>query len=259
VLTFFLILMKTIAVLLACILLLAACSTDGGRGKPAPQPAAESPTVDFNALNTRIRDGLISHDSAQHQLRQLVPQLAALFYQKGGAHADEASWRFPVEGYTARVIGGTNGSGYVADGYDYFDGDAHQGHPAHDLFIADRNQDGMDDVTHRPVNVLSMTPGIVVAIATTWDTASTLRGGRYIWIYDPNSGSFFYYAHNSDVLVHLLDIVKPGDTIAHVGRTGFNAFKKRSPTHLHIMQLTIDSIGMPRPVNLYGELRRVGG
>jgi peptidoglycan LD-endopeptidase LytH len=215
-------------------------------------------SIDFNSLNTRIRDGRISRNDAQHQLRLLLPQLAALFYQKGGAHADKSSWRFPVQGYGARAIGGANGSGYLAAGYEYFDGDAHKGHPAHDIFIKDRNQDGIDDVTKQPVNVLSMTPGIVVAMATTWDTASTLRGGRYVWIYDPNSGSFFYYAHNSDVLVHLLDLVKPGDTIAHVGRTGFNAFKKRSPTHLHLMQLMMDSTGVPRPVNLYGELKRIG-
>jgi len=239
----------------ACAILLVAC----GKPAPAPPPPPAAATIDFNTLNTRIRDRLIPHDSAQQQLRLLLPQLAALFYQKGGAHTDSSAWRFPLQGHNAHAIGGSNGSGYISAGYDYFDGDAHQGHPAHDIFIVDRNQDDTDDLTKQPVNVLSMTPGIVIALATTWDTASTLRGGRYIWIYDPNSQSFFYYAHNREVRVKLLDIVKPGDTIAQAGRTGLNAFKPRSPTHLHVMQLVVDSSGVPRPVNLYAELKRIGG
>ena len=241
----------------ACTLLLLACGKPAAPPPPPPPPPPPAATIDFNSLNTRIRDGLISRDSAQQQLRLLLPQLAALFYQKGGAHTDSSAWRFPLAGYNAHAIGGSNGSGYIATGYDYFDGDAHKGHPAHDIFIVDRNQDGLDDVTKRPVTVVSMTPGIVVATETAWDRASTLRGGRYIWIYDPNSGSLFYYAHNSAVLVQLLDIVKPGDTIATAGRTGLNAFTQRSPTHLHLMRLVVDSIGAPRPLNLYAELRRI--
>lgn len=236
-------------------LLLLAC----GKSAPAPPPPPPVATIDFNSLNIHIRDRLITRDSAQHQLRLLLPQLAALFYQKGGAHADHSTWRFPLAGYNARAIGGTNGSGYIATGYDYFDGDEHKGHPAHDIFIADRNQDGVDDETKRPVNVISITSGIVVATDTTWDRESRLRGGRYIWIYDPNSASLFYYAHNSTVLAKLRDIVKPGDTIATVGRTGLNAFKPGSPTHLHVMQLEVDSTGVPRPANLYAELKRIGG
>lgn len=249
--------------LIVCALLLAACGGDGDRGKAVsasqlPATVSVDTSFDFNSLNTRIRDGLISRQEAQQQLRALLPKLSALFYQKGGQRLDKASWRFPVQGYGSRAIGGTEGSGYIASGYSYFDGNKHKGHPAHDIFIVDRNQDGIDDVTGRPVNVLSMTPGIVVATAPTWDTTSSLRGGRYIWVYDPNSGSLFYYAHNREVLVRLLDIVKPGDAIATVGRTGFSAFKKRSPTHLHVMQLAIDSAYIPRPVNCFGDLKRIG-
>ena len=209
---------------------------------------------DYNSLNNKVRDGLIEKDEALKQIQTLLPQLKTYFYKNGGKDISKSNWVFPVQGYNPKSIGGTNGSGYIATGYDYFDGNKHKGHPAQDIFIADRNQDCLSDVTKKPVNVLSMTGGIVIATETTWDTTSVLRGGKYIWIYDPSSNSFFYYAHNNKVLVHPCDIVKPGDTIATVGRSGLNAFKKRSPTHLHLMQLKLDDTNYPKPIDCYKDL-----
>ena len=40
-------------------------------------------------------------------------------------------------------------------------------------------------LTGQPVEVLSMTGGIVVAVETAWDGGSALRGGKYLWVYDP--------------------------------------------------------------------------
>ncbi len=209
---------------------------------------------DFDALNDKIRDGLIEKSEALKQLQQLLPELKKYFYEHGGLDVESKNWIFPVQGYSSNAIGGTNGSGFVTNGYDYFDGNKHRGHPAHDIFIYDKNQDCIDDVTKKPVNVLSMTSGIVIATETEWDRKSSLRGGKYIWIYEPYSNSFFYYAHNNSILVKPLDIVTAGDTIATIGRTGLNAFKERSPTHLHIMQLRLDSAFYPRPENCYGIL-----
>jgi murein DD-endopeptidase MepM/ murein hydrolase activator NlpD len=211
-------------------------------------------SIDFNALNSAIRDGRIAKPEALRQMQTVLPQLKRRFYEHGGQKAQVLPWVFPVQGYGTTAIGGTKGDGYVARGYDYFDGNKHGGHPAHDIFITDKNQDGIDDKTKKPVNVLSMTGGIVIATEESWDTVSTLRGGKYVWIYDPNSNSLLYYAHNSRVFVHSFDIVMPGDTIATVGRTGLSAFKKRSPTHLHIMQLLLDDHFYPRPVNCYNDL-----
>ncbi len=210
--------------------------------------------VDFNSLNNKIRDCLISKEDALKQIQILLPELKIYFYKNGGQDFAKSNWVFPVQGYTAKSIGGSNGSGYIDTGYDYFDGNKHKGHPAQDIFIFDKNQDCISDITKKPVNVLSMTGGIVIATETIWDSTSDLRGGKYIWIYDPSTNNFFYYAHNSKVLVHPCNIVKPGDTIATVGRTGLNAFKKRSPTHLHLMQLKLDDRSYPSPVNCYKDL-----
>jgi len=99
------------------------------------------------------------------------------------------------------------------------------------------------------VNVLSMTGGVVVALEGEWQSTSSLRGGRYIWIYDPDEDGLVYYAHNATIKVAVGDVVKPGDGIATVGRSGLNAFKKRSPTHLHLTYLQIRD-GYPRPVRI---------
>jgi murein DD-endopeptidase MepM/ murein hydrolase activator NlpD len=206
---------------------------------------------DFNSLNIKIRDGYISRLEALKEIQKLLPQIKHNYYKNGGQNIDKTNWVFPLQSYTSKAIGGTNGSGYIANGYDYFDGNKHGGHPAHDIFIIDKNQDCIDDISKVPVNILSMTAGIVLATETVWDSTSNLRGGKYIWIYDPNSNSFFYYAHNSNVFVKPCDIVNPGDTIATVGRTGLNAFKRRSPTHLHIMQLKLDSTYLPKPMDCY--------
>ena len=216
-----------------------------------------NPCIEFNDLNTKIRDRRISRSEGLLQLQALVPGIRKYYSQRSGTEYPQDKWVFPLAGYSAKAIGGKNGNGYIASGYDYFDGNRHGGHPAHDIFISDKDQDALDDKTHKPVEVLSVSGGVVVALETNWDTASDQRGGKYIWIYEPVTGSLFYYAHNNTVLVHIGDIVKPGSVIATVGRTGFNAHKKRSPTHLHLMQLRFDKTGYPRPVNCYTVLLKL--
>lgn len=207
---------------------------------------------EFNVLNTKIRDGMISKDDALVKVRDLLQQIRT-YYEKNNGSTAQADWVFPLEGYTSSAIGGKNGSGYVVQGFDYFDGNKHSGHPAHDIFIHDKDQDCLDDFTGNTVNVLSVTNGIVIACEQDWDAESDLRGGRYIYIYDYVSDGIFYYAHNSEIFVKPGQIVKAGDVIAHVGRTGLNAYKKRSPTHLHLMYMNIVD-GYPKPKNIYKEL-----
>jgi murein DD-endopeptidase MepM/ murein hydrolase activator NlpD len=158
---------------------------------------------------------------------------------------------FPLKGYSVKQVGGKNGNGYLVKGYNFFDGNQHTAHPAQDIFIHDNNQDDLDDRTKKPVEVLSMMDGIVVSMSTTWEPLSTLRGGNYVLIYAPQVQQFFYYAHNSKVLVQVGDKVIAGQTIAHVGRTGLNAYKKRSPTHLHLSQFNADTQKGISPINVY--------
>jgi len=209
----------------------------------------------FDRLNTLIRDRKIAKAEARKEVRALLPVIREYAVHHGAGEYPRGRWVFPVEGLTMKSAGDNRGADYVPSGYDYFDGNAHRGHPAYDLFIHDRRHDSLDDRTGREVSVLSMTGGIVVAVEREWDTRSRLRGGKYIWIYDISSEALVYYAHNREILVGVGDIVKPGDTIAKVGRTGYNAYKKRSPTHLHLSFLRVKD-GYPKPENIYRELMR---
>jgi len=204
----------------------------------------------FDRLDKQVRDGALSKTEAERRFAGLIAELDAGF---GGGAA--APWVFPLRGHTLAKAGADAARGYVAAGYDYFDGNRHGGHPSFDLFIADRNRDSLDDRSGSPVTVVAMTAGIVVAAETSWAEDSFLRGGKYLWIYDPVEHLLFYYAHNRDLLVGVGDRVEPGTSIATVGRSGFNAAKQRSPTHLHLTGLEIVG-GHPSPVNILPQLRK---
>lgn len=209
----------------------------------------------FDQLNTLIRDRKIAKDEAMRRISHLLPGIEAFAVEHGAKGAGRTEWVFPVAGLNVTTAGNNKGSDYVPSGYDYFDGNAHGGHPSFDLFIHDKNQDGLDDRTAKPVHVLSMTGGIVVAAEPEWDAKSPLRGGKYLWIYDHAGGALVYYAHNDRLLVRVGDVVAPGTPIATVGRAGYNAHKKRSPTHLHLTYLRVKD-GYPRPENIYKDLAR---
>jgi len=192
---------------------------------------ASDPCAAFDALYARIRDQRIDRASALGRVLELLPQIRDQFYARGGK--DSAESRFPLEGYGPESIGGKDGSGYQPNGYDWFDGRNSKGHPGHDIFIHDRNQDELDDRTGRPVDVLSVAPGIVVA-------------------FSPHG--IFYYAHARSIAVKPGDIVRAGQVIATVGRSGRNAAAPRSPTHLHVMFLAVGDDGYPRPRDIYRDL-----
>ena len=225
------------------------------RTEAQPKGSDVNPCVEFDALNSKIRDGALSKKDASLQLNTLLAKVKKYYESNKSPTVQSNDEVFPLAGYDYHAAGGSSGSGYIAGGYDYFDGNKHGGHPAHDLFIHDKNQDCLDDNTAQKVKVLSVSYGIVVATETQWQPGSTQRGGNYVWIYNPEAEKLYYYAHNSVVLVKPGDMVKPGDTIALVGRSGANAAKKRSPTHLHFMVLTLGKDIHPRPENSYEELK----
>jgi murein DD-endopeptidase MepM/ murein hydrolase activator NlpD len=198
---------------------------------------------------------MVTRSEAMGRFRALVPLLEAFYYRNGGRDAIPGDWVFPLRGYTARAIGKGRRHGYEPRGYDWFDGNRHKGHPSLDIFIKDKNRDERDDRTGSYVQVLAVTGGVVVAREDSWEAGSKLRGGKYLWIYDPAADALVYYAHNRELLVGLGSVVKPGDPIALAGRTGLNAYRKRSPTHLHLTYLKIDS-GKLSPRDIYDRLLR---
>jgi murein DD-endopeptidase MepM/ murein hydrolase activator NlpD len=209
----------------------------------------------FDGLNTMIRDNRIGRESAQEELQRLLSEVRDEYHRAGGRDYRKDEWVFPLAGYDSRAIGGGRRHGYVSGHYDFFRGNRHGGHPSFDIFIQDRNQDSLDDRSGSPVNVLSLSGGIVVALENEWQPGSRLLGGRYIWVYDPANDLLVYYAHNSSLAVELGQIVRPGDVLGTVGRSGFNAAKRRSPTHLHLTVLRVNQGGGVVPVEVYRELR----
>lgn len=211
------------------------------------------PCEAFALLQQHIRAESITKDSAKTSFKKIIGDIEAYLAYSHRGVSSQKEWRFPIEGYSPQAIG-ENGRGYRAYGFDFFAKTRHNPHPAHDIFILDDNQDELDDRTKEPVRILSVSSGIVVEIKTEWSDTSRLRGGKYVWIYDPASKRLFYYAHMRSIFVKIGDCLMSGAPIGEVGRTGFHAFKRRSPTHLHLMVLQIGKDGLPKPVNPYKEM-----
>jgi peptidoglycan LD-endopeptidase LytH len=211
--------------------------------------AAAGPCEEWDALQKQIRDQAIPRQEAQARIAELHERLSR---EQESAWA-QSGFVFPVEGATARDIGGRNGKGFIANGYDFYEGNRHGGHPAQDIFVPDRNQDGLRDDTGKPVAVLAFATGIVVGANGEWHDSSDLRGGNYVWVFTPALQRYCYYAHLEQVFVKTGDVVPAGTRLGLLGRTGKNAAKKRSPTHLHFGCLLFDQ-GRMTPHNPYDEL-----
>lgn len=215
--------------------------------------AAAAPCDDWNTLEKEIRDGLIDRASAGNR----ISLLHRLLLDTYGTAATDSAKVFPVASYDYRAIGGRHGNDYRPGGYSFYQGNRHGGHPAHDIFVRDRNQDSLDDTTGKPVTIVAFTDGVVIAVNPAWDYPSPIRGGKYVWIFSPAEERYYYYAHLSSVTVEPGQIVSAGDPIGTLGRSGKNAYPRRSPTHLHFMTLSFGSGGM-LPVNPYRELVGAG-
>jgi hypothetical protein len=142
-------------------------------------------------------------------------------------------WHYPIAGHTAaRSLGGEHGSGYVVAGRDRCYAHAAVGHPAHDLFVDDPDQDSLD-AKGLPYNAVAVEEGLVLLARGGWAPGNPLKGGNYVVLYLPARGQLVYYAHLATLRVTPGERVQAGDVLGTLGRTGRNAFPKRSPTHLH--------------------------
>ncbi|MFN3849272.1 MAG: M23 family metallopeptidase [Spirosomataceae bacterium] len=209
--------------------------------------------TEYKQLLVDIRENRETPESGRKRFQDVIHALRSVY---PNYHYDSTNVNivFPLRGFDYRAVGG-RGSGYRPKGYDLFDNTKKGSHPAHDIFIKDKDQDDTDDRTLSYIDVLSVSDGVVLATETNWQKGSEYRGGNYVWVYDFNTSGLWYYAHQRKVLVQPGQIVRAGQKLAEVGRTGFNAAMPRSDTHLHLTYLRLDEDGNPYPVNTYGWLQ----
>lgn len=196
--------------------------------------ALMNPAILWQPLMTEVRSGMLPREEAVVRMKDLIDEFNTFIESSNFPEYPNSEWVFPVRGYDASSIGGVNGSGYRPGGFDFFVPGSGI-HPAHDIFIRDRNQDCLDDLTGMPVEILSMSGGLVVEKRDNWTPDMDTRGGNFVYVFDNFSQGLFYYAHLNDVYVNVGDFVVPGFVLGTMGRTGTNALPARSPTHLHIM------------------------
>jgi len=219
---------------------------------------AGPPLKEWDRYEKTVRDQLLPKDS----LRTLFPPLYRALRGTPQPMPDRDSvWVFPVQGYSLASVGkggfrpGIRYGGSSIQGYDFFDGNRHGGHPAYDIFIRDRNRDCRDDRTGSEVPVVAPTRLVVLSVEKAWKPGSALRGGRYLWALAADSDLLLYFAHLDSLIANPGDTVAAGGVLAFVGRTGKNAYASRSPTHLHFMALKVGN-GVPEQYDYYRLLPR---
>jgi murein DD-endopeptidase MepM/ murein hydrolase activator NlpD len=147
-------------------------------------------------------------------------------------------WRFPLDGYGSKDF---SPSSFKPRGFDYYLGSRGGAiHPAVDIFVKDRLERGLDDHNDKPISVHAAFGGLVVAAEQDWSEGDDTRGGVCAYVLEPATGRLAYYAHLDSLVVDSGDLVKRGQVLGLLGRTGRNAVKKRSGTHLHFMWMVFD-------------------
>lgn len=208
----------------------------------------------WNSLDKKIAVNNIEKENAIKLIQNYQKEAEYYFYKNGGKDVKRKNWIFPLINYS-KIFLREKGEDYNDNVYDYFDGNKSWNHPANDIIIADSNKDCLDDSTGKPVDVISMSSGAVIATDTTWEPGSILRAGKYIRIYDVSNKKFLYYSHLNRVFKKPGDIIYAGDKIGEVGRTGRQTILPSNITHLHIALLKIED-GYPRPEPLTKDLKR---
>lgn len=210
--------------------------------------------IQWDLLDKQIINQTIDVDDAIELMEEYEPQIKSYFKKNNGVNVSRENWVFPLNNLTSFYFR-DNGNDYRVTGYDYFQGSNTKGHPAHDIMILDKNKDLLDDSTLKPVDIVSMSSGVVVATDSTWAVGSLLRGGMYVKIFDVTNSGLFYYSHLSEVSVKPGDIVNAGDKIGEVGRTGRKAILPEGKTHVHVAYLKSED-GYPVPEDILKDLRR---
>lgn len=197
-----------------------------------------------------IRDRKIDENDAMDSIALFVKLGVQEFKTKGVPGTTRNNWVFPMFGFTWTGYR-TDGKDYKDEDFDYFQGGEFHGHPAHDIFILDKDTNCVEDSTGKEVYATAMVTGIVLSKYDTWFRADYLRSGNYVKLFDPESKAIFYYSHLDSVFVNVGQLVKAGEPIGYVGRTGRKAIKGK--THIHIAYYKIDD-GHPIPEDIIEDL-----
>lgn len=197
-----------------------------------------------------IRDNKIDKDDAIDSISYYTETIVSRLKASGFVMTKKSGWHYPITKWTS-VVYRANGMDYKDERFDFFQGGEYKGHPAHDIFILDADSNGVEDSTGQKIEAVSMVNGIVISVYGNWKPGDFLRSGNYVKIFDPKSQAIFYYSHLDSVFVGPGDVVKAGDPVAYVGRTGRKAF--RGKTHLHIAYYKIDD-GYPVPKDILTEI-----
>ncbi len=204
----------------------------------------------FKTMLINVREQNVSPNIAENEFIEIFKGIRES-YPNALKEEEVSTLIFPLTKSNIDAVGGKGGAGYFLKNFNLFDFKVNGSHPAHDIFIFDLNQDCIDDRKNDFVDIVSVGNGIVLAIEKDWTDSSAFRGGNYVWVYDFERGGLWYYAHHRKVVVDVGQIVKAGDKLGEVGRTGFNARNKRSDTHLHLMYLKINQDFLPEPIDYY--------
>ncbi len=197
-----------------------------------------------------IRDRKIDIDDARDSIANFVKLGIQDFKSRNVPGTTRSNWVFPMFGFTWCAYR-TDGKDYKDEDFDYFQGGEFHGHPAHDIFILDKDTNCIEDSTGNEVYATAMVTGIVLSKYDTWFRADYLRSGNYVKLFDPESRAIFYYSHLDSVFVNVGQLVKAGEPIGYVGRTGRKAIKGK--THIHIAYYKIDD-GQPIPEDIIEDL-----
>ena len=100
----------------------------------------------WHATDQLIRDRKIDEDDAMDSIRLYVKLGKQEFKTRDIPGTKRSDWVFPMSGWTS-VTYRSNGKDYKDDRFDYFQGGEFKGHPANDVFILDKNNDGIIEST----------------------------------------------------------------------------------------------------------------
>lgn len=164
-------------------------------------------------------------------------------------------WAFPIRGFGPDAVGGTHGEGFIARYPRLCFAKTEPGHPAHDIFVPDPDQDCRDE-KGRPFHAVAVEDGVVLVAHLGWKPGDTGKGGNYVVLYLPSRRKVAYYAHLESIAVKAGDRVKRGDTLGVIGRTGWNAYPKRSPTHLHFALWDAKAFSPDNPYGLLSDAEK---